>query len=58
MKVKADRQSVLSIRITREMRERIESLRVKMSLNSNKTLSITDVVEAAINYLAAKERVK
>ncbi len=51
------RQSVISLRVTPEVRRMIEQLAAVLTIRRGKRHTITDVMEESIRMLARKEKV-
>ena len=58
MKVKAERQSVISLRVTQEMRQLVMRLQEEISRKRNRSKTMTDILEEAIRTLAKKEKIQ
>jgi hypothetical protein len=58
MRTNKERQSVLSFKVTWEMRGIVERLSASLTLKSKRRWTLTDVVEEAIKVLAKREKLK
>lgn len=58
MRVENPRQKTLSFKVTTEIDEALVVLQARLSLQQNRTLTKTDIVEEAIRELAKREKVK
>ena len=54
MRVKRERQTGLSLRVTDEMRRVVERLAAHLTLKTGRRHTLTDVIEEAIRRLAKK----